>query len=188
MSWTLTLWGALAVLLFWSVGAYNRLVRLRGEALQAFTALDAQLRQQVALAQACLPTAEAAGPAQPGEPVDAATALRAGLQGAAAQFDASLAAVRAKPLDAQAVAALAAAQDVLAMAWQRLRNEAHDLAGAAVPDTLQAEWQQLGTHTRAAAGGFDQTVARYNEAIRQFPAVLLAWLFGFQAARGLGAA
>ncbi len=29
-------WVALAVILFWSVGAYNRLVRLRSQAIAAF--------------------------------------------------------------------------------------------------------------------------------------------------------
>lgn len=32
---------------------------------------------------------------------------------------------------------------------------------------------------------FNQAVGRYNDAIAQFPAVLLAWLFGFQPGRGL---
>ena len=32
---------------------------------------------------------------------------------------------------------------------------------------------------------FNEAVARYNEAIGQFPAILLAWLFGFQPGRGL---
>ena len=33
----------------------------------------------------------------------------------------------------------------------------------------------------------ESAVVRYNEAIAQFPAALLAWLFGFQPARGLRA-
>jgi LemA protein len=32
---------------------------------------------------------------------------------------------------------------------------------------------------------FNSAVAEYNEAIAQFPAVILAWLFGFHPARGL---
>ena len=34
---------------------------------------------------------------------------------------------------------------------------------------------------------FNLAVTRYNEAIAQFPAVILAWLFGFQPGRGLQA-
>jgi LemA protein len=170
MPGSVSIWVAAAVLLFWSVGAYNRLVRLRAAAMQAFAALDTCLRQHVELAQA------AAGR-------DEASAQREGLRGAAAQFAASLGAARARPLDGQALDALAAAQDVLAMAWLRMCNEAHDLAGSAVPDTLEAQWQHLANHTRGASDAFNAAVAGYNAAIAQFPAILLAWVFGFKPAR-----
>ena len=35
-------WGLCALMLFWAVGAYNRLVRLRSAVVQAFGGLDAQ--------------------------------------------------------------------------------------------------------------------------------------------------
>jgi LemA protein len=41
--------------------------------------------------------------------------------------------------------------------------------------------------THAATDQFDLAVGRYNEAIAQFPAVLLAWLFGFKPGRGVRA-
>ena len=44
-------WSVLAVGLFWSVGAHNRLVRLRGAVLQAFGSLDARMQAWVAMAQ-----------------------------------------------------------------------------------------------------------------------------------------
>jgi LemA protein len=37
----------------------------------------------------------------------------------------------------------------------------------------------------AAADRFTRAVAHYNAAIGQFPAVLLAWLFGFEPGRGI---
>ena len=45
-------WIGLAVLLFWFVGAYNRLVRLRSATLQAYAALDAALVRQLDFVQA----------------------------------------------------------------------------------------------------------------------------------------
>ena len=42
-------WVFLALLLFWAVGAYNRLIRLRSAALQAFGALDAHCQRWIAL-------------------------------------------------------------------------------------------------------------------------------------------
>ena len=38
-----------AVLLFWTVGAYNRLVRLRGAIVRQFAPVDAQFRARHAL-------------------------------------------------------------------------------------------------------------------------------------------
>lgn len=74
------------------------------------------------------------------------------------------------------------------MAWDRAANDdAHDLAGPRLPDNFSIEREQLVRMTTAATEHFNQAVGNYNAAIAQFPAVLLAWLFGFQPARGLRA-
>jgi LemA protein len=110
----------------------------------------------------------------------------AGLHGAAAQFSASLAAARAKPLEPEGIAALSAAYDVLVMAWERAeRDDAHDLAGPRLPETVTLRRAHLGMQTHAATEQFNLAVTRYNEAIGQFPAMLLAWLFGFRPGRGV---
>ena len=177
------MWTIAAVLLFWGVGAYNRLMRLRAEANIAFAALEAELSKQVALVRECLPPPEPTQPAPlEGEP----TSFWSGLHGAAAQFAASLAAAKSRPLDPDGIAALSSAQDVLAMAWERAeRDDAHDLAGPRLPDTLTSRRAQIVIQTHAATDQFDQAVSRYNDAIAQFPAVLLAWLFGFKPGRGV---
>jgi LemA protein len=168
-----------AVLLFWAVGAYNRLMRLRADANTAFGGLEAELGKQVALVHECLPPPEATQPAA----LEDGTSFCAALHGAAAQFAASLAAARAKPLEPERIAALSAAQDVLVMAWERAeRDDAHDLAGARLPESITAHRAQLAIQTHAAIDQFDRAVGRYNAAISQFPAVLLAWLFDFKPA------
>jgi LemA protein len=175
-------WSVAAVLLFWVVGAYNRLMRLRSDANAAFVNLEAELAHQVALVRDQLPMPEATQPAA----LDDDRTFWTGLHAAAAQFSASLSAARARPLEPQGIAALSAAQDVLAMAWERAeRDDAHDLAGPRLPDTVTSRRTQLTIQTHAATDQFDRAVARYNEAIAQFPAVLLAWLFGFKPGRGL---
>ncbi|HEX2544904.1 MAG TPA: LemA family protein, partial [Ramlibacter sp.] len=114
------------------------------------------------------------------------SAFWGGLQGAAAQLAASLAAARAKPLDPERIAALGAAQEVLSMAWDRAeRDDAHDLAGPRLPEDFSGERAQLVRMAHAATEKFNHAVVQYNEAIAQFPAVMLAWLFGFHPARGL---
>jgi LemA protein len=175
-------WTVAAVLLFWAVGAYNRLMRLRGEANTAFAALEAELSRQVALVRDCLPPADATQPAG----LENQPSVWAGLQGAASQFAATIAGARVRPLEPEGIAALSAAQDVFAMAWERAeRDDAHDLAGPQLPDTLTARRAQLMVQAHVAIDQFDQAVGRYNEGITQFPAVMLAWLFGFKPARGV---
>jgi LemA protein len=180
---SLVLWIAAAVALFWAVGAYNRLVRLRGEANASFAALDAELMRQVQLVAQLLPEGEEP-PASMFDGLE--DSFWGGLKGASLQLEAALASARARPLEPERIAALAAAQSVLATAWERAeRDDAHDLAGARLPDTLTATRSHVTAQCIAGAGRFTEAVERYNAGIAQFPAVLLAWLFGFQPGRGL---
>jgi LemA protein len=182
MTSSVVLWTLAAVALFWTVGAYNRLMRLRADANTAFVALEGEFAKQIDLVRNHLPGPEATQPAS----LDGEGSFWSGLHGAAAQFAASLAAARARPLEPDGIAALSAAQDVLVMAWERAeRDDAHDLAGPRLPDTVTLRRAQLGLQAHAAVDQFNAAVLRYNEAIAQFPAVLLAWLFGFKPGRGL---
>jgi LemA protein len=175
-------WSLAAVLLFWAVGAYNRLMRLRADAHTAFGAVEGEFNKQIELVRKHLPGAEYTQPA----PLDQESTFWAGLQGAAGQFATAVAAVHHRPLDAKRVAALNAACDVLVVAWEAAeRDEAHDLAGPRLPETVLARRSQLSVQTHSAIEQFNTAVARYNAAITQFPAVLLAWLFGFKPGLGL---
>ena len=175
-------WVLAALVLFWAVGAYNRLVRLRADANLAFASLEAELSRQVKLVHECVPPEED----QPQSQFAGGSAFWGGLQGAAAQLSATLASAKARPLDAERIAALGAAQEVLGMAWDRAeRDDAHDLAGPRLPENFSGERQQLERMAHAATEQFNQAVSNYNDAIAQFPAALLAWLFGFHPARGL---
>ena len=176
-------WTIAVVLLFWAVGAYNRLMRLRADAKAAFASVDAELGHLVELVGDQLPPPEPTQPAPLGlEPVSFWDALHA----AAMQLEATLAAARSKPLAPDNIGALSAAQEVLRMAWERAeRDDAHDLAGPRLPDTVLLRRAQLLLQAHAATESFNAAVVRYNEGIAQFPAILLAWLFGFQPARTL---
>ena len=177
-------WVIAAVALFWSVGAYNRLVRLRSDANGAFAALESELQKQVKLVHDCIPPEDEWAPSQ----YTGGRAFWGGQQGAAAQLAASLASAKARPLDPERIAALGAAQEVLSMAWDRAeRDDAHDLAGPRLPENFSGERMQLVRMTQAATEKFNEAVVRYNEAIAQFPAIMLAWMFGFHPARGLRA-
>ena len=188
MSNSLMLWGIAALLLFWSVGAYNRLVRLRADANSAYTALALELTRQAELVHASLPASMIhTGLTQPGDLLDEVTELWSGLRAAATQLTISLAAMRPRPLDPDAAATLSEARDVLTNAWIRVSQEANDLAGSSIPEKLERQWRELSSQSRAAAERFNNAVIRYNGAIRQFPALLLAGLFAFKPARGIRA-
>ena len=149
-------WVAAAVLLFWAVGAYNRLVRLRGEANAAFASLDAELSRQVQLVGQLLPE-DGEHPASVFDGLEGS--FWGGLQGAAAQLETSLASARLRPLEPDRIAALAAAQSVLATAWERAeRDDAHDLAVPRLPDTLTATRAHMTAQCIAGAERFTRTV------------------------------
>ncbi len=164
MSSSVLLWIALATTLFWAVGAYNRLVRLRSQGLAVFSNLYDLLNQFVKMAR------------------DNASDSAA-LVAAADQFHASLRVSRSQPLNGSAMSALTTAFETLSYCWLRLPALALARAGAVGPDSLPTQWDQLALQIEQARSDFNQSVARYNAAISQFPAVLLASVFGFAPAQ-----
>ncbi|MDF1485917.1 LemA family protein [Ramlibacter sp. H39-3-26] len=176
MSSSLVSWLVIAMLVFWAIGAYNRLMRLRSAALQAFGTLDAQLVRLMALLGECDTLAPE------GEDVPRALQALVTLRAAATQFSAGLAVVRAQPLQADSVAALAAAHNALREAWGALHQVA---TGSAWFAAMPPRWEQHMLYAEQATLQFSGAVSAYNGAIAQFPAMVLAWLFGFRAARSL---
>lgn len=175
-------WLVVALVVFWSVGAHNRLIRLRGQAIAAFQALGEPLGRYIALVDEYALSATAGlAPAQQPVPPDGAAQACARLQAASTQFDASLRVARRQVLNAGGMAALKTALAVLQAAWARAQGSGpawqHPLAAA-----YQLQWaenDQLAAHAMAA---FNRAVSDHNAAIAQFPALLLAHLFGFRAA------
>lgn len=203
MLWSSPLfWIAFAVSLFWALGAYNRLMRLRSAVVQSFGSFDAHMVRLVAL----LGEFGAVQTVQRGSLLADASGAQelAALQGAVTQFSASLAVARARPLQGDAVAALTAAREVLRATWvtalQKLLTDpaqpaalasASDPTGAppgAFPGVLsvwQVRWEEYAAQNEQAIRVFNDAVVQYNSAIAQFPASLLAWVFGFKAAHEL---
>lgn len=165
--------GIAAVLLFWIVGAYNRMVRLRNALVARFNAVDVAFRerhalieQQVELLGSVLLSA--------GPRLDA-------LRAACRQADAAREHARARPGAAGAITSLRLAEEILADARGRLPVQALGGADAALPEVNA----QLGLNDATlvfARRDFNLAVAAYNEAVRQFPTAMLARLFGFRAA------
>lgn len=185
-----SLWGwiAVAVLVFWFVGAYNRLVRLRSAALQAYANLDAALVRQIDFVQAHL--AQPRDPAPTREDAAAMVSLRA----ASAQLATLMGVTRLRPLAATNMAALTTALQVLVTGWRRLYPDTGLLfdadgslsrpapLGDQGPEMLTAvtampiAWPEPSAAAEIARSHFNVAVAHYNAAIAQFPAALVAWL------------
>jgi LemA protein len=190
-------WIAVAISAFWALGAYNRLMRLRSAVVQAFGGFDAHIVRQLALLSEFGAAYDAASHPVGGGSAGTGTEMAA-LQGAATQLSASLAVARARPLRKDAIAALAAARDVLHTTWDKAARieDIHTAAPATTGNqTLLAQpaprspwvarWSEHVLQNAQAISVFNDAVQHYNAAIAQFPANLLALAFGFKAARGL---
>jgi LemA protein len=186
----ISLWAVAAVLLFWAVGAYNRLVRLRAAIKQSFASVEAHFRQRDALLAQWL---EACG-ATAGEP-SLGKALHAveGVRAACTQVVAAVDHARPAPSGAQAIASLRLAEEVLIGARGRLSTELASGARlhARLQATSQVAWDTvLQTDALAAVDGslgfargqFNEAVQAYNDAATQFPTWVIAGVFGFRAA------
>lgn len=175
MSDSVLVWFVIAVFLFWSMGAYNRLMRLRSQGIVAFAALEGLLNQHLLMLKINFPDA--------GEGHDASSAAWIGLAAAAEQFNASLKVAHTQPLNGPTTSALRTAFETLYLSWSRLQDLPPDLAGSALPSTLQSQWEHIARQADMARTEFNRTVTNYNEAINQFPALLLARVFGFKPAQ-----
>ncbi|MDH6170791.1 hypothetical protein M2282_005969 [Variovorax boronicumulans] len=186
---SLVSWIVIAVLLFWFVGAYNRLVRLRAAVLQAYATLDAALGKQLDFVQASISAAPQAEP-----PSQEMLSSIAPLQAATTQLATLLGATRLHPLDAGGMAALGTALQVLLSAWQRQHPDAVTVfdadgtlsrpapaqaganAVAAPPNAAEPiAWPEPSAAAEIARSQFNLAVGHYNDAIVQFPALLVAW-------------
>ena len=172
-----------AVLVFWALGAYNRLVRMRSQVARSLQALAQQWQTQ---AQAVGVRLEKYAQGRETESQWATLdedALRwRPLTLSARQFLACLAVLQAKPQRIAAiddVSSVRAARDIFETNWLRLQGVQEDLAGAPVPPDLQVLWAQHEPLVLERLRDYNEAVHAYNQAINQFPAILLAWVFGF---------
>ncbi|WPB57293.1 LemA family protein [Xylophilus sp. GOD-11R] len=170
-----------AVLAFWTVGAHNRLTRLRASVLQAFGQLDAAMTLWIEL----VPPVSDAVRTDETTPGVAEEAGWAGLRAAAVQLAACLSVTRQRRQRRADVAALSAARDVLRDAWQRLLVDMPRFGGQAQPGSIHLVWEQRDTQVQLAADQYNLAVGQYNAALHQFPAVILTWLLRLRHAQAL---
>ncbi|WP_342130135.1 LemA family protein [Hydrogenophaga sp. OTU3427] len=165
---------ASAVLVFWTVGAYNRLVRLKNAIGAAFAQLDEQLRRRHELVGRLSETVQTA--------LQHESAALEALQGAVLQAREAAERARGAPLQAGPLGALAGGEQTLAGSLQRvLALVAHhpemqqDGAVSEIAQALDETRHRIGFARLA----YNDQVDAFNAATAQFPTVVLARVFGF---------
>ena len=180
MNASLLLWLLLATTVFWAVGVYNRLMRLRARGWDALGSVDKCMTQLLDLACKRFGVADVAAARAALQHEDSIAPEWAAVVECLVMLDAALRKARAHPLKADAMAALAAAADALQREWQQLNDRPVDLAGGAVPEDMREAWDAIADKCRIARNGLNQILVNYDAAIAQFPARLLTGFMGFQ--------
>ena len=180
MTWEWIVGSVAAILVFWGIGAYNRLMRLRNAIGEAYVLLDQHLTER---AQVCSSLLGKLRPLLASEQATFDT-----LDGAQAEAQTAAQATRLRPYAGDPVAALAVASAVHAAALTRLMSllehqaELREQAGI---DAMVDELKLIERQRAFARQVFNMAVAQYNEAAQQFPTRILASLYGFAEARSL---
>ncbi|MEF7615055.1 LemA family protein [Aquincola sp. MAHUQ-54] len=171
----IVLLGAAAVLIFWMVGAYNRIVAMRLRIVQSWAQVDEPMRRRRETLPLLLAVLREAWPQEQG----AVEAASSALQQAAAAADA----LRAKPAHAPAAAQFVMAERQLASALARLSallDQHPDLRSNPEVAGWQRELHDAEQRQAFARQLFNDAVAAYNDAAHQWPTRLLVKLYGFE--------
>ena len=164
----------IAVLIFWAVGAYNRLVRLKNIIANAFGQIDVQLKRRYDL----IPNLVEAAKKYLSHERETLEAVMNARNQAKSASDA----VRSRPANALAVTTLVAAEQALDGSLGRLFAVAEaypDLKADQTIRELSEELTSTENKVTFARQAFNDAVLDYNNAQGQFPAVLIAKLFSF---------
>ena len=174
---TSTQWIYVAVfasLIFWSVGAYNRLVRLKNIIANAFGQIDVQLKRRYELIPNLVEAARKYL-SHERETLDAVIAARN-------QAKSASDVATSRPSNALAVSTLAVAEQALSSSLGQLFALSESYPELKADQTIRELSEELtSTENKVtfARQAFNDAVLDYNNAQGQFPAVLVARLFSF---------
>lgn len=181
MGWLIFL-GLVAVVVFWAIGAYNRLVDLRNRFKNAFAQIDVQLKRRYDLIPNLVDTAK-------GYMKHERETLEAVIKARNSAVTAN-AAASANPGNPAAMQGLMGAEAALTGALSKLFALAE-----AYPDLkanqnmMQLSEELTGTENKIAFSrqAFNDSVMTYNTATQQFPSNVIAGMFSFTPAELLQA-
>ena len=166
--------GVVLAALFWAVGAYNRLVRLKNAIANAFGQIDVQLKRRHDLVPNLVEVARKYL-AHESETLEAVIAARN--QARSAEQTAA-----ASPLNAGALGALAGAEQMLGGALGRLFAVAEAYPDLKADQTMRELSEEIAsTENRIgfARQAYNDHVLEFNDSAAQFPTLLIARVFAF---------
>lgn len=170
--------GLLAVLVFWAISIYNKLVSLRNRFRNSYAQIDVQLNRRYDLIPNLVETAKAYMKHER-ETLEAVIAAR----NTAVSANRSAA---AQPDDAAAVQKVMAAEGALAGAMTRffaLAENYPDLKAEKTMSNVMEELSATENKVAFARQAFNDAVMTYNTEREQFPSSLVANNFGFKEAQ-----
>jgi len=179
----------LAVLIFWAVGAYNRLVLLRASVAKQFAAVDAQLLRVLIWVQGNLPVSMRDMLSEMEEAALPEALLKnerdLNLLKILEELSDSLDMARSQPLSA--IAMQKVNQDRLALAaWAKTEIRAGQSGEPTwFLDPLPYKFDRLKAQAWPLMDAYNQAALKYNEAVTQFPASVLAKQVNFVPAQTL---
>ncbi len=176
----LILLALLALLVVWGISIYNRLVNLRNQVGNGFSQIDVQLTRRHDLIPNLVEAVK-------GYMKHERETLEAVIQARNAAA-ASLKTAAANPGDGNAISALAGAEAALGSALGRLLAVAEAYPDLKASDNMRQFQEELtSTENRVAFArqAYNDAVMGYNNARENFPNVLIANGFGFDAAQFL---
>lgn len=165
------------VLVFWGVGAYNRLMALRNAVARAMAPLESQIRQRHEL---LLRWCDALEPV-----LEPSTHWSDAVRAACAQLQGACDALSAQPHAAQEVGSVRLAESVLNSARARMQAELparHERLSGAQAEVLGEQLTAADSTVSFARSQFNVATEHYNQAVRQLPTWVIARLFGFRLA------
>jgi len=181
MGWIILL-ALIALVVFWAIGAYNRLIGLRNQFKNAFAQIDVQLKRRYDLIPNLVETAKAYMKHER-ETLEAVIQARNG----AVNANASAA---ADPGEPAAMQGLVAAEGALRGALGRLFALAEAYPDLKANQNMMQLTEELtGTENKIsfARQAFNDSVMGYNTAVEQFPSNVIAGAFAFKQAELLQA-
>ena len=173
MGWIVVL-VIIAVVVFWAVGAYNRLVSLRNKFRNAFAQIDVQLKRRYDLIPNLVETAKAY---MKHERETLENVIKARNTAVSANAAAS-----ADPGSASAIHGLMAAEGALSGALSRLFALAEAYPDLKANQNMMQLTEELtGTENKIsfARQSFNDAVMSYNTSAQQFPTNVIASAFSF---------